>query len=670
MTTVAELLISALADHGVSQVWGVVGDALNPVTDAIRREDRIEWMGVRHEEAGAFAASAQSQLTGRVAVCMGTVGPGAIHLLNGLYDARKSHTPVLAVLGQVPREDIGSDFFQEVDNDALFADVSVFCQTVSSAEQFPLLLERAVNTAIQERGVAVLTLPGDVGGLDLPKHTTVPAFIQARPDAVPSDEALREAAAAINAGGPVTLLVGQGAREAREEVMALASRLHAPMVLTLKAKEGFDDDNPYEVGQSGLIGNHATAAAFEGCRTLVLLGTDFPYRSFLPTGKTVVQLDLRGSHIGRRASVTHPLIGDATLGLRALLPLIDPQTDTELLDTAGRPTRGRAPAGARRPVSGRPTGRHTQGRQPDSRSRRSSSLPPSTGSASDAIFATDMGMATVWLSRFVRMTGSRRLIGSYNLGSMANAMPQALGAQGLDRTRQVIAFCGDGGLSMWLGDLITAVSHDLPVKLVLFDNGRLGMVKLEMEQVGLPEFGTVLHNPDFAKVAEAIGMKGIRVESPDEVDDAIVVRSPTTARRSWTPSRIPTRSPSRPSPRSNRAGASRSPRPVSSSTALSDRDGRTTFSARAPGRTRTCDLEIRRLLLYPAELRGPGTIVEYRRAQVSREARVTAPGSRGRRRRSAGSRASRTPGRSAQHRLPVRLPAQVAVRVGTQAGRA
>jgi pyruvate dehydrogenase (quinone) len=526
MTTVAELLISALADHGVSQVWGVVGDALNPVTDAIRREDRIEWMGVRHEEAGAFAASAQSQLTGRVAVCMGTVGPGAIHLLNGLYDARKSHTPVLAVLGQVPREDIGSDFFQEVDNDALFADVSVFCQTVSSAEQFPLLLERAVNTAIQERGVAVLTLPGDVGGLDLPKHTTVPAFIQARPDAVPSDEALREAAAAINAGGPVTLLVGQGAREAREEVMALASRLHAPMVLTLKAKEGFDDDNPYEVGQSGLIGNHATAAAFEGCRTLVLLGTDFPYRSFLPTGKTVVQLDLRGSHIGRRASVTHPLIGDATLGLRALLPLIDPQTDTELLDTC-RSTyhrwQERQQELADPSYDGKPKGLlRRKVDNPDSRIRPE--LVAATVdrlASSDAIFTTDTGMATVWLSRFVRMTGSRRLIGSYNLGSMANAMPQALGAQGLDRTRQVIAFCGDGGLSMLLGDLITAVSHDLPVKLVLFDNGRLGMVKLEMEQVGLPEFGTVLHNPDFAKVAEAIGMKGIRVESPDEVDDAI-----------------------------------------------------------------------------------------------------------------------------------------------------
>jgi len=454
------------------------------------------------------------------------VGPGAIHLLNGLYDARKSHTPVLAVLGQVPREDIGSDFFQEVDNDALFADVSVFCQTVSSAEQFPLLLERAVNTAIQERGVAVLTLPGDVGGLDLPKHTTVPAFIQARPDAVPSDEALREAAAAINAGGPVTLLVGQGAREAREEVMALASRLHAPMVLTLKAKEGFDDDNPYEVGQSGLIGNHATAAAFEGCRTLVLLGTDFPYRSFLPTGKTVVQLDLRGSHIGRRASVTHPLIGDATLGLRALLPLIDPQTDTELLDTC-RSTyhrwQERQQELADPSYDGKPKGLlRRKVDNPDSRIRPE--LVAATVdrlASSDAIFTTDTGMATVWLSRFVRMTGSRRLIGSYNLGSMANAMPQALGAQGLDRTRQVIAFCGDGGLSMLLGDLITAVSHDLPVKLVLFDNGRLGMVKLEMEQVGLPEFGTVLHNPDFARVAEAIGMKGIRVEQPDDVEAAV-----------------------------------------------------------------------------------------------------------------------------------------------------
>jgi pyruvate dehydrogenase (quinone) len=526
MTTVAELLIQALADHGVTQVWGVVGDALNPVTDAIRREDRLEWVGVRHEEAGAFAASAQAQLSGHLAVCMGTVGPGAIHLLNGLYDARKSHAPVLAIVGQVPREEMGSDFFQEVDNDVLFADVSVFCRTVTSTDQLPQLIEQAGNAAIQEQGVAVLTLPGDVGGLDLPKHTVAPRFVTERPQQVPSEASLRAAANAINGGGPVTLLVGQGAREARAEVMTLAGRLNAPMVLTLKAKEGFEDDNPYEVGQSGLIGNRATKVAFDGCDTLVMLGTDFPYREFLPKGKTVVQLDVRGAHIGRRTPVTHPLVGDARLGLTALLPMIEARIDTDLLEDArstyhrwqkrqlelADPAYESKPRGLLRKKVDNPESRIRPELVAASVDRLASS---------DAVFTTDTGMSTVWLSRFVRMTGSRRLVGSYNLGSMANAMPQALGAQGLDRTRQVIAFCGDGGLSMLMGDLITAVSHDLPVKLVVFDNGRLGMVKLEMEQVGLPEFGTVLHNPDFARVAEAVGMKGLRVEQPDQVEGAL-----------------------------------------------------------------------------------------------------------------------------------------------------
>ena len=526
MTTVAELLIQSLADHGVTQVWGVVGDALNPVTDAIRREERLEWVGVRHEEAAAFAASAQAQLTGGLAVCMGTVGPGAIHLLNGLYDARKSHAPVLAIVGQVPREEMGSDFFQEVDNDALFSDVSVFCRTVTSVDQLPALIEQAGNAALQEQGVAVLTLPGDVGGLDLPKHTTVPRFVRERSQQVPSEAALRAAANAINGGGPVTLLVGAGARDARAEVLTLAGRLNAPMVLTLKAKEGFEDDNPYEVGQSGLIGNHATKVAFDGCDTLVMIGTDFPYREFLPTGKTVVQLDVRGAHIGRRTPVTHPLVGDARLGLTALLPMIDARTDTHLLEEArssyhrwqrrqlelADPAYESKPKGLLRKKVDNPESRI----RPELVAATVDRL-----AASDTVFTTDTGMSTVWLSRFVRMSGSRRLVGSYNLGSMANAMPQALGAQGLDRTRQVVAFCGDGGLSMLMGDLITAVSHDLPVKLVVFDNGRLGMVKLEMEQVGLPEFGTVLHNPDFARVAEAVGMKGIRVERPDQVETAL-----------------------------------------------------------------------------------------------------------------------------------------------------
>jgi pyruvate dehydrogenase (quinone) len=526
MTTVAELLIEALADHGVTQVWGVVGDALNPVTDAIRREDRIEWMGVRHEEAGAFAASAQAQLEDRLGVCMGTVGPGAIHLLNGLYDAKKSHAPVLAICGQVPREEMGSDFFQEVDNDALFADVSVFNQTVTSVEQLPGLIEQAGNAALQRRGVAVLTLPGDVGGLELPKHTAVPRFVADVPAATPSQDSLHEAAAAINAADRVTLLVGQGARHARAAVLELAGRLQAPMVLTLKAKEGLEEGNPYEVGQSGLIGNRATRIAFDGCDLLFLVGTDFPYKDFLPPGKTVVQLDVRGTHIGRRTPVDHPLVGDSLLGLEALLPMLEAKDHRALLDKSREsyqewrehqqryvdPGYDRKPVGLlRRKVD-----------NPEARVRPELlAAMVDRYAADDAVFTSDTGMSTVWLSRFVRMTGTRRLIGSYNLGSMANAMPQALGAAALDRSRQVVAFCGDGGLSMLLGDMITAVSHDLPVKLVVFDNGRLGMVKLEMEQVGLPEFGTVLHNPDFARVAEAMGMRGLRVEDPHDVEAAV-----------------------------------------------------------------------------------------------------------------------------------------------------
>ena len=526
VTTVAEMLIEALADQGVRTVWGVVGDALNPVTDAIRREDRIDWIGVRHEEAGAFAASAQAQLTGRLAVCMGTVGPGSIHLLNGLYDAAKSHAPVLAICGQVPREEIGSDFFQEVDNDAVFADVAVFNQTVTSVDQLPGLIEQAVSTALAQQGVSVLTFPGDVGGLDLPKDSAAPTFVDQQPHAAPSPESLEPVAEAVNSADKVTLLVGLGARHAREEVLQLAERLAAPMVLTLKAKEGFEDDNDFEIGQSGLLGNPATKVAFDDCDVLLMLGTDFPYRDFLPADKTVVQLDVRGEHIGRRTAVDHPVVGDTRLGLQGLLPLLEAKPDHSHLDTARKEYldwRDRQRLLADPGYDRRPKG--LLRRKVDN---SEGLIRPEVLAAAidrhadrDAIFTTDTGMATVWLSRFVRMTGNRRLIGSYNLGSMANAMPQALGAAALDRHRQVVALCGDGGLSMLLGDLITAVTYELPVKLVVFDNARLGMVKLEMEQVGLPEYGTMLRNPDFAAVARAIGLHGVRVTDPDDVDAAV-----------------------------------------------------------------------------------------------------------------------------------------------------
>ena len=392
MTTVAELLIESLAEYGVTSVWGVVGDALNPVTDAIRREDRIEWIGVRHEEAGAFAASAQAQLTGRLGVCMGTVGPGAIHLLNGLYDAKKSHAPVLAICGQVPREEIGSEFFQEVDNDRLFADVAVFNRTVTSIDQLPFLIEQAGNAALQEQGVAVLTLPGDVGGLDLPKGTALPRFVDQRPRSMPAPDAVQQAASLLNEAGKVTMLVGQGARESRTEVLEVAARLAAPMVLTLKAKEGLEDDNEFEVGQSGLIGNHATAKAFSGCDVLLLVGTDFPYREFLPTGKKVIQLDVRGAHIGRRIPVDLALVGDAGLGLQALLPAAraeerhrPPRLGAEELRRSGRS--GSSSSSTRRTTTSRRdccaarSTTPTCASAPSCSPRRSTSTPPTTRSS-------------------------------------------------------------------------------------------------------------------------------------------------------------------------------------------------------------------------------------------------------------------------------------------------
>lgn len=526
MTTIAELIIDALAEHGVRTVWGVVGDALNPITDAIRREDRIDWIGVRHEEVGAFAAAAQAQLTGELAVCMGTVGPGAIHLLNGLYDAKKSHAPVLAVVGQVPREEMGQDFFQEVDNDSVFADVAVWTHTVTTAAQMPALLVEAVNAAVSERGVAVLTIPGDVGGLELPKGTVTPVFARGMHVAAAEAEDVQVAAAVLDDAARVTLLVGQGARHARAEVLALAQRLQAPMVLTLKAKEGFEDDNPFEIGQSGLIGNPATAEAFAACDVLLMVGTDFPYKEFYPKGKTVIQIDSRPRHIGRRTQVTHKLVGDSARTVAALLELVaQKESDAHLRTTRKTfkkwrqrqahltdPDYDRKPTGLLRRKIDNPDGRIRPELLAAAVERHA---------AQDTIFTTDTGMATVWLSRFVRMSGRRRLIGSYNLGSMANAVPHALGAQSLDRERQVVALAGDGGLSMLLGDLITAVNYELPVKIVVFDNGRLGMVKLEMEQVGLPEFGTILDNPDFAAVARSLGMHGIRVTDPHDVDQAI-----------------------------------------------------------------------------------------------------------------------------------------------------
>ncbi|MDI5965429.1 thiamine pyrophosphate-binding protein [Streptomyces sp. SL13] len=523
--TVAQVIVDALEELQVKHVFGVVGDALNPFTDAIRRAETVEWVGCRHEEAAAFAAGAQSQLSGTIGVCMGTVGPGSIHLLNGLYDAAKSGTPVLAIAGQVPLADVGTDYFQEVDNDLLFRDVAVFRATITSPAQLPGLLEIAVRSAIGRGGVAVLTVPGDVGDQEVPDDR--PARLSlTRPSSRPDDPALDEAAELINSADRVTLLVGRGARGARTETLALAERLGAPMVLTLKAKEGFEGDNPFEVGQTGLIGNPAAAWAMDHADALVLLGTDFPYRDWYPDGKKVVQVDTVAEHIGRRVPVDVALTADVGPTLRALMDRVEPSEDRSHLD--GARERFATWQKAQHRLAAPDHDRGLVGKVRSALDNREHLVRPEAlalaineVAADDAVFTSDTGMATVWLSRFVRMHGKRRLMGSYNLGSMANAMPQALGAQFLDRDRQVVAFCGDGGLSMLLGDLITIRTHRLPVKIIVFDNRRLGMVKLEQEQVGLPEFGTELDNPDFAAVATALGITGIRVTHSGELIDGV-----------------------------------------------------------------------------------------------------------------------------------------------------
>lgn len=524
--TVAQAIVDTLKELGVQHVFGVVGDALNPLTDAIRTTEGVDWVGCRHEEAAAFAAGAQSQLSGTLGVCAGTVGPGSVHLLNGLYDAAKSRTPVLAICGQVPLSEIGSDYFQEVDNDLLFRDVAVHRATVTSPDQMPRMLESAVRAAVSQGGVAVLTVPADLGDQEL-RDDRPGRLALDRPVTRPDDPALAAAAELLNSASRVTLLVGRGARGARTEVLRTADLLAAPMVLTLKAKEGFEgEDNPFQVGQTGLIGNPAAAHSLDRGDVLLMLGTDFPYRDWYPKDCKVVQVDQREEHLGRRIPLDAGLTGDVGATLRALLPLLEQAADRSHLEDA-RERFAHWQEGQQR-LADPAHDRRRFGRIRAALDNREHGIRPEalaaavdSCAAEDAVFTSDTGMATVWASRFLTMRGDRRLIGSYNLGSMANAMPQALGAQLWAPERQIVALCGDGGLSMLLGDLMTIRTYRLPVKLVVFDNRRLGMVKLEQEQVGLPEFGTELDNPDFAAVATALGITGIRVTDPADLHDSV-----------------------------------------------------------------------------------------------------------------------------------------------------
>ncbi len=508
MSTVAEQLVHVLLQAGVTRVYGVVGDSLNPFVDAIRRIEGLAWIHVRNEEAGALAAAAEAQLTGRLAVCAGSCGPGNTHLIQGLYDAHRSGVPVLAIASHIPTEQIGTSFFQETHPERLFVECSHYCELVSQASQMPRLARVAIQHAVGRGGVAVLVMPGDVlhRGAEHPTGESAP--VAARGTLVPPADQVRALADRLNAAPTVTLFCGAGVRGAHDAVMALADKVASPVGHSLRGKEWIQYDNPYDVGMSGLLGYGACYDATHQADLLVLLGTDFPYDAFLPQRRTV-QVDHDLTRFGRRTPLDLAVHGDVAATLDAVLPLVEPKRDRSFLDDMLR-----AHTRALEQVVDAYT-RDIEHHLPIHPEYAANIL--DEVAAEDAVFTVDTGMCNVWAARYITPNGRRRVIGSFLHGTMANALPHAIGAQFAYPGRQVISMSGDGGLGMLLGELLTVALHRLPVKIVTFNNSSLGMVKLEMLVDGIPDFGTDHASVDYAAIARAAGIHAIRIEQPKDV---------------------------------------------------------------------------------------------------------------------------------------------------------
>jgi pyruvate dehydrogenase (quinone) len=510
--TVAELLVDVLTEAGVERVYGVPGDSLNGITDSIRVRQNISWVGVRHEEAAAFAAGAEAHLTGKLAVCAGSCGPGNMHLINGLYDCQRSRVPVLAIAAQIPSREIGSGYFQETDPKHLFAQCSHYCEVVSEPEQMPRVLEIAMQTAISKRGVAVIAIPGDVAL----KHAVIDGprlqFQQPTPAVCPSAEELSLLADLLNRSNKITILGGAGCAGAHDELIELAGKLQAPVVHALRGKEFIEYDNPFDVGMTGLLGFSSGYVAIMNSEVLLMIGTDFPYQEFFPKDATIVQIDLRGEQLGRRTKLDFGFVGDTKTTLRALLPKLEQNQHQQHLKDSLEHYRK-----ARKGLDDLATG--NSNKRPIHPQYVASVL--NQLASEDAVFSCDVGTPTIWAARYLTMNGKRRLLGSFNHGSMANALPQAIGVQASHPGRQVITLSGDGGFSMLMGDVLTLKQHELPVKVIVFKNDALAFVELEMKANGFLNFATDLHSPDFAKIAEGAGLLGLRAETPDQVEPAI-----------------------------------------------------------------------------------------------------------------------------------------------------
>ncbi|ABD04914.1 pyruvate dehydrogenase (cytochrome) [Rhodopseudomonas palustris HaA2] len=514
MSNVADRIVETLHQAGVERIFGVVGDSLNGLTEALRQHGSIEWVHVRHEEVAAFAAAGESQITGKLAVCAGSCGPGNLHLINGLYDAQRTRTPVLAIAAQIPSAEIGGGYFQETHPQNLFRECSVYCELVSDPHQFDYVLENAIRAAVGQRGVAVVVIPGDVALREASTRgvTPVAGLLPPTPIVTPAEPQLDALAALLNGAGRVTLFCGRGCAGAHAPLMALAEALKSPIVHALGGKEHVEYDNPYDVGMTGFIGYASGYEAMHACDVLLMLGTDFPYKQFLPTGARIAQVDIRAENLGRRCKLALGLVGGVHETIEALLPKLTTKTDRGHLDHS-----------VARYVASRQglddLAKGTPGRKPIHPQYLAKLI--SDGAADDAVFSFDVGTPTIWAARYLKMNGSRRLVGSLVHGSMANALPHAIGVQAAQPSRQVISLSGDGGFTMLMGDLITLTQMKLPVKVVIFNNGVLGFVALEMKAAGFVELGTDLQNPDFAAMARAMGIHGVRVEDPGDLPAAV-----------------------------------------------------------------------------------------------------------------------------------------------------
>jgi pyruvate dehydrogenase (quinone) len=514
INNIADLFVTTLEQAGVKRIFGIVGDSLNALTEALRRRSTIDWVHVRHEEVAAFAAAGEAQMTGNLAVCAGSCGPGNLHLINGLFDAHRSRVPVLAIAAQIPSAEIGGGYFQETHPQNLFRECSHYCELVSDGSQLPYVLENAIRAAVGLRGVSVLAIPGDVALRKAPQRAPANSrgLTVSAPKIVPETEELKALASMLNDAQRITLLCGRGCAGAHAALLKLADVLKSPIVHALGGKEYVEHDNPYDVGMTGFIGFSSGYAAMHACDVLLMLGTDFPYKQFFPTDCQIAQVDIRPENLGRRCKLDLGVVGDVHLTIDGLLPLLKAKTEKRHLEDAIAHYK-KAREGLDVLAQGTP------GRKPIHPQYLAKVV--SEEAADDAVFTADVGTPTVWAARYLQMNGRRRLIGSFVHGSMANALPQAIGAQAARPGRQIISLSGDGGFTMLMGDLITLTQMKLPVKVVIFNNGVLGFVALEMKAAGFVDVGVDLKNPDFAAMARAMGLFARRVEDPGELPGAI-----------------------------------------------------------------------------------------------------------------------------------------------------